>query len=309
MMRLLVTGATGLLGRRVVPLLLEAGHQVSTTARGGADGRSHHQVDLTDVLAVKTLLDQVRPDAVLHLAGGASPSRVAMLRGNVDATSTLLHVLSDRGGQLGRLVVTGSSAEFGDASDGDLVGEQGSLAPVTPYGRAKAAQTMIVEMMAPAVARDASVVVARPFNVVAPDLPASSPLGNLRRQLLGTRGAAAGDARRVLCGRRDVVRDFVSADMVAEALVALLLMPEPPRTVNLCSGRPTVLGDLFCAIARRAGLDVEFVEDPALAGLPAVQAVVGDPSLLQKLGLYREETEEDLADLMLGQTKGVTEAR
>ena len=36
-MQILVTGATGVLGRRVVPLLVAAGHDVTAVARGHAD--------------------------------------------------------------------------------------------------------------------------------------------------------------------------------------------------------------------------------------------------------------------------------
>ena len=39
-MRVFITGATGVIGRRVVPLLLERGHEVSVLARRGSGARA-----------------------------------------------------------------------------------------------------------------------------------------------------------------------------------------------------------------------------------------------------------------------------
>lgn len=40
-MKVLVTGATGVLGRRVVPRLVAAGHDATAVARNGADAAGH----------------------------------------------------------------------------------------------------------------------------------------------------------------------------------------------------------------------------------------------------------------------------
>jgi nucleoside-diphosphate-sugar epimerase len=57
-MRILVTGASGVLGRVIVPLLGERGHQLATP--------SSSQLDLFDAEQVREAVDEV--DAVLHLA-------------------------------------------------------------------------------------------------------------------------------------------------------------------------------------------------------------------------------------------------
>ena len=81
-MKIFVTGATGVLGRATVPLLLAAGHQVRGLARSAANdtllrrlGAEPVAVDLVDAAGLRAAL--VGCDAVLHLATKIPPSSAA----------------------------------------------------------------------------------------------------------------------------------------------------------------------------------------------------------------------------------------
>ncbi|WFD19118.1 Vacuolar protein sorting-associated protein vps5 [Malassezia caprae] len=74
-MKVLVTGATGLLGRAVMRACLEGGHEVTGTAYSRASPPLL-RVDLTDEAAVQALIENERPDVVLHLAAERHPDRV-----------------------------------------------------------------------------------------------------------------------------------------------------------------------------------------------------------------------------------------
>ena len=72
-MRVLVIGATGAIGRAVVPVLTDSGHEVvATSGRGGARlaeaGGTFEQLDLLDRSAVLDVVKRHRPDAIVHLA-------------------------------------------------------------------------------------------------------------------------------------------------------------------------------------------------------------------------------------------------
>lgn len=83
-MRIFVSGATGVVGRRVVPLLLAAGHRVTAVGRS-PDAHKHLksigatpvQADLFDPSALRTAVDG--HDAVINLATHMPSSSVAML--------------------------------------------------------------------------------------------------------------------------------------------------------------------------------------------------------------------------------------
>lgn len=77
-MRVLVVGATGAVGRAVVPVLTGAGHDVVATSRQGrvrlADaGATHQQLDLLNRAAVLDVVKGHRPDAIVHLATAIPP--------------------------------------------------------------------------------------------------------------------------------------------------------------------------------------------------------------------------------------------
>jgi nucleoside-diphosphate-sugar epimerase len=71
-MRVLVAGATGVVGRQLVPLLTAAGHEVIALSRGGrrqdaAAGVQTVTADALDREQLEAAVRKARPDAVVHL--------------------------------------------------------------------------------------------------------------------------------------------------------------------------------------------------------------------------------------------------
>jgi nucleoside-diphosphate-sugar epimerase len=72
-MRVFVAGASGVIGRRLVPLLVEAGHHVSGTTRSAEKmdllrslGAEPVVVDVFDATALSHAVAAAKPDAVIH---------------------------------------------------------------------------------------------------------------------------------------------------------------------------------------------------------------------------------------------------
>jgi nucleoside-diphosphate-sugar epimerase len=271
--RLLVTGASGLIGRQLVRVLRGRGGEVVATSRSGTGGT--RPCDLTDSEQVSALVSQADPDTVIHLAGGMAADRWSLFETNVLTTLHLLRGL-EPAGKGPYCIVIGSAAEYGEPIE-QPIPETAALRPVTDYGRAKVAETRLARALADRIGLPLTIV--RPFNVVAAEMPAVSPLGNLRRQLL----EGAGTRRRVVHGRLDVVRDFVPLPAVVEALAALVERPLPGETLNVCSGFGIALGEVLDAMARRLGVAVDLAPDPSLVALPAAGQVIGDPSKTRRL--------------------------
>lgn len=292
--RILVTGATGLIGREVVSALRQEPWTIVPTSRSDADLPGHCRCDLSDPDSTTALLETVQPIAIVHLAGGTSADLHELYRRNVLSTIHLLEAAA-RLAARPYCVVFGSAAEYGEGA-GELVPETAALRPVSEYGHAKVAQIRLAEWIARE--RGLRLTVLRPFNVVSCRLPPSTPLGNLRQQLLST----AGPERVVECGRLDVVRDFVPLSAVAEAVRRLLANPAPGRVFNVCSGVGIELGSVLEAMAAKLGVRLRIVQEPELVAVPSARRVVGDPRALRDaVGLGIPVTPDLLAGLVLGQ--------
>ncbi|KIX09634.1 dTDP-4-dehydrorhamnose reductase [Rhinocladiella mackenziei CBS 650.93] len=89
----LVTGATGLLGRQVAKAFSDAGWQTTGTGFRRASS-TIHEVDIKDSEAVTQLLDEVKPQVIVHCAADRQPDSCTKnpqeaRRLNVTATESL----------------------------------------------------------------------------------------------------------------------------------------------------------------------------------------------------------------------------
>jgi len=165
MPRALLTGITGQDGSYLTELLLEKGYEVhgivrrtSNLARSRLDHLYHdpsiyghrlflHYADLDDTTTLRRLLSRVAPDEVYHLAGqshvGLSfeiPESTCEM--TAMGTLRLLEMLRDLSKPC-RLFHASSSELFGRPAQSPQ-DEQTPIAPVTPYGCAKAFATQMV---------------------------------------------------------------------------------------------------------------------------------------------------------------------
>lgn len=104
--RVLITGATGLLGREVVKAFQDKkGWAVTGAAFSRADGASILKVDLGNEQEIAKALDNVRPQVVVHCAANRFPDKVdkdpeGTRRLNVTATETLARLCAAAGAVL-----------------------------------------------------------------------------------------------------------------------------------------------------------------------------------------------------------------
>ena len=271
--KVLVTGARGFLGRHCLPGLAAKGyeiHAVSSAAHAGA-GAAWHRCNLLDADAVETLLADVRPTHLLHLAWIAQPGVFWTSRENLSwlaAGVRLADAFYTAGGT--RAVGAGSCAEYAQTS-ADCVEDETPIAPDTLYGDAKAA--MHFALRAAARGRG-SWAWARLFFPYGPGEPPGRFIPSVIDGLL----------RRVpvACTHGMQVRDFIYVEDAAEACVALL-EGEASGAYNVGSGAGTSLGAV-------GGLAVGVLGNPELLRFGERPAPAYDPArIVASVGKIRRE--------------------
>lgn len=231
--RVLVTGATGLIGRHLGAPLAAAGYEVVALTRRGQGLTGDLMADPEGVA------DRAGADHLIHLAWHDAPTGRWTAPENLDwvvATLRLLRAFAARGGK--RAVLVGSCAEY-DWTGAGRLSEASHLRPATPYGAAKAATGMAAMGMAASLGL--SLVWARPFFIYGPGEPQGRLFGDILK------GLAAGQT--VDCTDGVQRRDFLHAADVAGAL-AHLLASETEGPVNVGSGHAIEVRAMIAALAR-----------------------------------------------------------
>ncbi|EFW99565.1 NAD dependent epimerase dehydratase family protein [Grosmannia clavigera kw1407] len=98
----LVTGASGLLGRQVVEVFEQSNWAVTGTGFSRANGKTLIKVNLENSTEVKSALDEVKPDVVVHCAANRFPDKVendpeGTRRLNIEASRKLAQLCASRG--------------------------------------------------------------------------------------------------------------------------------------------------------------------------------------------------------------------
>jgi GDP-4-dehydro-6-deoxy-D-mannose reductase len=251
------------------------------------------QIDLADISRVSALARQEPPDWVVHLAGSTRPGP-QLWRANVGTTLGLAMGLAGSAPRA-RLLGIGSAAEYGPGGGAPL-DERAPAAPVSEYGRCKLAQTLLTTSVAARFGLHA--LVARPFNLVGPGLPAHLVAGRLCAQFAQL--DTDGEIELLHC---DTSRDFVDVRDAADAYWRLVREAEP-GIYNVCSGTAVSLRRLVALCGDLTGKHpaVRTTQDRDRALDPEV--VVGNPSKITAAVAWapRIPLEQSLADMLQAAT-------
>lgn len=263
-----ITGATGFVGRHLVRLAAEAGYRVWAIGREDAppadtsSALDHYvQADLTASWPINEPVD-----AVIHLAGLAAVGRsFSAPQEYLETNSRMVTAMCEAAlvsSQPSRVLIVSSGAVYAPQPGGS-VDETSPTAATSPYAVSK----LLVETQAAYYAhRGLDIAVARPFNHIGPGQGRGFLIPDLTASLRER------STEHLLVGNLDTARDYTDVRDVARAYLAIVTAPERRSLVyNVASGVSHTGREILTAICDDLGVAIPPLEVEAARLRP------GDP--------------------------------
>jgi nucleoside-diphosphate-sugar epimerase len=246
----LVTGATGFVGRQVLLALLEMGVNVRVITRGSNVKEMDVYKQCESVIVTSDLFQETAEwwcnacegvDVVIHVAWYTEPGKYLESGKNMDClkgTITLVEGALEAG--VRRFVGIGTCFEY-DFSCSELAIDT-ALRPLTPYAGAKAATYMALSSWLPKMGVEFAW--CRLFYLYGEGEDERRLVSYLRKQL------SAGESAELSSGTQ--IRDYLDV-CTAGGMIVNVAMGDIQGAVNICSGQPVTVRELAERIADEYG--------------------------------------------------------
>lgn len=274
MARILLSGATGFLGRHLFEHLKRLGNEMFGTANHAETGHRILYCDICDPLSVDAVFRQAKPEIVIHCAAISSVTSSAALdyyRVNTVGTENMVKSAIDMPWRM-RFMLISTAGVYGN-QDTDYLNEDLCPKPVHHYGMSKFCAERV--LMNHAEQLDYTIV--RPFNIIGEGQSGEFIMPKLvdafHRRLPVVR-----------LGNIQVFRDYIDVADACELVSRLTFNPTAiGRVSNLCTGRPVSIADLLAILTEITGHQIEVEVDPAFVRKNEVWRLLGDTARLEEL--------------------------
>jgi dTDP-6-deoxy-L-talose 4-dehydrogenase (NAD+) len=250
--KVLVTGATGFVGRHLVAALLARGCEVRAVARNAETAATMPWINAVEFVAADIHADDLDitaltagVDALAHLAWPGLPNYQALFHFEHNLMADYRFIKRAVEAGVSQVLVTGTCFEYGMQS-GPL-SEQATPQPSNPYGLAKNTLRLFLE----------SLQRVQPFTLQWARLFYLHGEGQNPNSLLAAldRAIDAGDDRFNMSAGEQL-RDYLSIDIAADYLAAILQQREFNGLINCSSGQPVSVRALVEQRLRARGASI-----------------------------------------------------
>jgi nucleoside-diphosphate-sugar epimerase len=281
MRKVLITGVTGFTGRYMAEEFAAHGYEVHGLSYRQPVGElpvavsAIHCCSLNDAQMLQTLLTEIRPTYVVHLAAVSFVAHTdadAIYNANLLGTRHLLEALRISATNLEGVLLASSANVYGNTTEG-VLDETAPFAPANDYAVSKAA----MEFLARLYYGRLPLIISRPFNYTG--------VGQAEQFLIPK--IVAHTRRRadiIELGNLDIARDFCDVRQVVQAYRRLLETPGAiGETFNICSGSAYTLEYVLEQAAAISGHRMEVRVNPAFVRSADVKNLFGCRAKLDSL--------------------------
>lgn len=281
--RVLITGGAGFAGRYMYEYLRNSNQQLDVICTDIVVPQENVcsefiAADITCAGSVEKVIEQIRPDYIIHLASiFGSSDRRQIYKVNLLSLVTLLEAVVKYVPD-SVVVASGSAAEYGRVGPEQLpVSEDCPCEPVTPYGLSKLLATQVAIYYHRV--HNICTMIVRPFQLIGKGVTCRLAPGAFAKQL---KKAITGGSNIIKVGNLESSRDFLDIYDAVEAIWALCQKPVAGQVFNLCSGKSTKMSELLDMMIKACGTDVNVQVDPErLRGKSDVSKIYGSYNKLK----------------------------
>ena len=312
-MKILITGVTGFVGSHLAEYCLSLDQQVEVIGtcrwRSRRENIEHledainlYECDLRDASSVKTLLADIQPERIFHLAAQSyvpsswnSPGET--ITTNVIGQLNIFEAMRETN-STASIQIAGSSEEYGLVHPEEVpITEENPLRPLSPYAVSKVAQDMLAYQYFQSYGL--KVVRTRAFNHTGPRRGDVFVTSNFAKQIAEIE---AGQRPPVIhVGDLNPKRDFTDVRDIVRAYWLSLEHCSLGEVYNVASGKAYRIKEVLKILLDNSGQDIEVVEDPERLRPSDVPLLLGDNSRFCKATgwvpeIPFEQTAKDLLD-------------
>lgn len=263
----LVIGAAGFVGSYLIDEMHSCGMEAYATKLSHEQLQHEHakvyDLDILDKAAIVTLLLEIRPDYIFHLAAQSSvglswkdPGLTVdvNIKGSINVMDAVRELYYKP-----RVLLIGSGEEYGHIRPGETpIREDNLLRPGNIYAATKACQNMIGSIYAQAY--DMQLMLVRSFNHIGPGQAPMFVVSDFCKQVAEIEKGLREPVMYV--GNLAAKRDFTDVRDVVRAYVKLIQQGAPGETYNMGSGHAVEIRKILDMIISLSESEIRVEIDP-----------------------------------------------
>ncbi|MDR1555026.1 MAG: GDP-mannose 4,6-dehydratase [Campylobacteraceae bacterium] len=291
--KVLITGANGFIGSRLVQRLLANEFEILALTYGDNQPEYPHTiVSLNNRAELERIFAEYRPSVVVHLAAiafavYANPAEVYNV--NVCGTENLL-AAAKKFTPGSRVILTSTAGVYGNQAY-EVYNETLPFNPANHYSYSK----MITEFISRFYQDVLDVSIVRPFNIIGSGQNVKFIVPKLVKHY-------AECTPSIELGNMDSVRDYVDVDYCISVIEQLIAADSVPDILNICTGIPHSGMDLLRILSELTGHYPEIIIKDTFVRNNEVWRMVGCNKRLEKFmngrGAVAKKLEEVLKDML-----------
>lgn len=306
MAKYFITGVTGFVGRYLVAHIQQEDKDALIYGVGRSPccelGINYFQMDLKNQEKLSSLLKELQPDFIVHLASMSSVQESwnnpqKCFDDNAKSILNILTAVKDTHLQC-RILSIGSVEEYGNYLETEMpLKEDYPLSPISPYAATKVFQENICKIYADYFGLD--IVMTRSFNHYGIGQSDKFFIPSIIKQLLQIKHSSQKVLR---VGKIDAKRDFLDVLDVVDIYYRLLYHGKKGEVYNVCSGNPVALREIINMCCKILDIAPEIVVDPQRVRPSDIQIICGDNTKVKSVTGWEQKffLESKLKDIILG---------